>query len=976
MELGVGRRWKRVGWAVAAVLALGGAAAGVEAWRFRRELEAARREIRERSMDSARDRLAALARSRPGWGGGEVDYWLGACEWSSGRREAALVALERVPPRSEFFPRAELFRAEAAMDRGRWREAEQHALEACHPGHDIPKGAFRWLGQLYRKQARFEETRILLESSTGEGSDADDLRTLRDLWVLDRGTVPLDPIREELDAAGRLAPDDDRVWLGKGRLATLAGAYDEAESWLRKCLGGQPDRAVWLAWRDWARAAGRPEEALRALRPLGDVDSTPAERLEWRAWLLGRVGDAEGERGALARWLDIEPGRPEALERMAELMQEIGEDDRAAEYRRRKARVDEALDRYGRLMAEGGRFAEASARLEMGRLAAELGRRYEARLWLVLARRLDPEVPGAALLLAQVDRSDAASDRSSPGTSSPAGPWEDLRARVEALHGGEVRAGPGSKIAFVDEAESAGLSFVYRNGETPIRQMPEALGGGVGLLDFDRDGWLDVYAVQGGDFPPKGASGEGDRLFRNRGDGTFEDVTARAGLGGGGHYGHGVTVGDYDNDGDPDLFVTRWRSYALFRNEGDGTFSDATEAAGLGGERGWPTSAAWADLDGDGDLDLYVCHYLKWSPDDHRPCRDSEAGAYVYCYPRKFASEPDHLFRNDGGRFADVTAEAGIADPDGRGLGVVAADLDDDGLSDLFVANDKTANYLFRNLGGLRFEEVGHECGVAANAAGGYQASMGVACGDLDGDGRIDLAVTNYYGESTTFYHHLGSGQFADRTSAIGLDASSRYLLGFGIAFPDVDNDGDLDVLSANGHLDPLPGVPYRMKTQLLVNRGGGTLRDATGSSPALVKPRLGRGMACGDLDNDGRMDAVLIDHNAPLVYLRNRTEPAGHSVTLLLEGGPSNRDAIGARVAVTAGGRTQVAHRIGGGDYQSADDPRLHFGLGAAGRVEEVEVIWPSGFRETWRDLAVDAGYRLREARGRPEPLAGSVPR
>ncbi len=441
---------------------------------------------------------------------------------------------------------------------------------------------------------------------------------------------------------------------------------------------------------------------------------------------------------------------------------------------------------------------------------------------------------------------------------------------------------------FVDDAKSAGMEFTFRNGETVIRQMPVALSGGVALLDFDGDGWLDVYVLQGGPFPPApGSLRNGDKLFHNKGDGTFEDVTERAGIAAlTGGYGLGAAVGDVDNDGRPDLFITRSRAYALYRNRGDGSFEDVTEKWGFGGDRDWPTSAAFADLDGDGDLDLYVCHYVVWDADNPRLCRNEATHAFMSCNPRSCGTQPDHVFRNDGGRFHDVTKEAGIVDHDGRGLGVIAADLDDDGRIDLFVANDKSANFLFRNQGKFRFEEIAHTSGVAANAEGGYQAGMGVAYGDLDGDGRSDLAVTNFYGESTTLYQNLGAGIFTDRTTASGLAAASRLLLGFGIAFLDVNNDGRLDLLTANGHTDDMGDTPYRMPAQLLAGVGDGRLIDiSSASGPAFPISHLGRGLAVGDLDNDGRTDALLVAQNEPLVFFHNRTERAGHWVTLRLEG-------------------------------------------------------------------------------------------
>jgi len=438
-----------------------------------------------------------------------------------------------------------------------------------------------------------------------------------------------------------------------------------------------------------------------------------------------------------------------------------------------------------------------------------------------------------------------------------------------------------------------------------------------------------------------------------------------------------VTVGDYDNDGHPDLFVTRWRSYALYHNRGDGTFEDATSAAGLGGDRDWPTSSAFGDLDGDGDLDLYVCHYSTWNPQTSPPCpHPGRPGEYSYCGPRVFPSTQDHLFRNDGGHFVDVSEQAGVkaADVEGRGLGVVIADLDDDGKPDIFVANDLTANFLFRNQGGMRFQESGWESGVAANAGGGFLAGMGVACGDLDGDGLIDLAVTNFYGESTTFYQNLGGGQFSDRTAAIGLAAPSRYLLGFGTAFWDADNDGRLDIATANGHVNDLsPNIPFAMPAQLLLSRG--RLLDVTRYAGACWnQPRLGRGLAVGDLDNDGRLDVLIVSEGAPLAYFHNQG-PCGNALSLkLVAAAGSNRDAHGARVIVTCGGVRRVALRFGGGSFLSASSDRLHFGLGRHDLAEDAEIHWPSGRVEHYRSLKPGA-YRIREGVARLELLPFSPP-
>ena len=329
-----------------------------------------------------------------------------------------------------------------------------------------------------------------------------------------------------------------------------------------------------------------------------------------------------------------------------------------------------------------------------------------------------------------------------------------------------------------------------------------------------------------------------------------------------------MAVGDYDGDGRPDLFITRFGSYALLHNQGTARSRTRPNSAGLGGDRDWPTSAAFADLDGDGDLDLYVCHYLAWDAAHPTLCRDPRApDRHVSCLPLGFPARPDHLFRNDGGHFVDVTAAAGIVDHDGRGLGVVAADLDDDGRIDLYVANDMTANYLFRNLGNLGSSRRSvTRPGSRATPKGGTRRAWGCACGDLDGDGRPDLAVTNFFGESTTFYRNLGRGLFADATAAVGLKAPSRFLLGFGITFLDVDNDGCLDLATANGHIHDLrPKVPYAMPAQLLTGDLKGRLTDVTEQGGAVWSvPRVGRGLANADLDNDGRIDLLLVAQNSP----------------------------------------------------------------------------------------------------------------
>jgi enediyne biosynthesis protein E4 len=968
------RWWIVLGLVVAAVIVL------VVGWtwagrRHRSALAMADREMAEGRYGAARRRLAGLSTR---WlGPEEVDYRLGLCEGSLGHDEAALEAWNRLPARSRFAEAAALNSAALELNRGRFSAAEPILTGALdRPGRQVVT-VCQLLAQLYLQERRSDEMRAVIEAGWRHASRSDwprpeeALALLYDHIAVDFESGAVDAYRFLLDRAGRQAPDDDRVWLAWARLAIGTGQFDDARRRLKDCLGRRPeDPAVWHALLDWGLATEQVDEVRLALGHLPSERLPPARVEALRGWLAARRGDAVAERRALERLVEEEPGDCAAWERLAVLAARADRVEDADRLRRRKGDMDRAKDRY-RYLYNRNRFAEDVP--ELARLAETLGRRFEAVGFLTWIARGEPDNPTVVAALARLrsveTRRVEAGRTLAQVLAADLAPGADRRPAVDQPR-------ESARPQFRDDAVVAGLSFVYDNGESGLHQLPEFAGGGVGLIDYDGDGWLDVYLVQGGRFPPDPANpSRGDRLFRNRRDMTFEDVTEAAGIAATVQgYGHGVAVADYDNDGYADLFVTRWRSYALYRNRGDGRFEDVTRSAGLSGDRDWPTSAAFADLDGDGDLDLYVCHYLVWDPEDPRICYNAPPRREpIGCNPREFAACPDHVFRNDRGCFTDVTESAGFLERQGRGLGVVAADIDEDRRVDLFVANDQSANYLYRNRGGFRFEESAQSAGVAANAEGGYQAGMGVGCGDLDGDGRLDLAVTNFYGESTTFFRNLGQGAFADQTSAVGLAAPSRYLLGFGIAFLDVDNDRRLDLLTANGHVsDYRPSVPYSMPIQLLQGGTDGRLRDVSGrAGPPFGLLHLGRGLAAGDLDNDGRVDAMVVVHQEPLVFLHNRTQ-TGHFVTLALEGTTSNRDGVGASVVVAAGGRRRVAQRVGGGSYQSAGDPRLHFGLGDARRVDSLEVHWPSGRVDRYRDLPADTGYLIREGDAAVRPLRG----
>ncbi len=912
----------------------------------------------------------------------EFAYRLGVCSHAGGDIAAAMAAWSRVEPRSAWGPRAGLARARTLVgDLGRFGDAEvilEGLLKDAGPSRDEVRHT---LAELYFWEGRRDEVGRLIEKAWR--NSADPVIDLRDHWRAETSPTLIEQVRWEVDRAGRSAPDDDRVWLARASLAVQAGRMDEAASWLERCSSRRPeDPSVWHARLARARTVGDLDEARRALAHLQADRYSEGDRLALRAWIASRRGDSATERRTLEQLVTVVPGETEALDRLASMAWESGEHERAQQYRRRKASIDASKDRYRLLLDKTITPAQFA---ELGTLAESLGRYFEAEGWWTLRARSAPSDRSAPDALSRLQRRSV-----SPPPPRGVTMAQQLADVDPELRGVIDRTEPprlsSTSLAprFVDRADLAGLRFVFENGRSPQRQIPETTGGGVGLLDYDGDGWLDVYLVQGGVFPPDPARpSTGDRLFRNRRDGTFEDVTIASGIARLAHgYGHGITVGDFDNDGHPDLFLTRWRSYALYRNRGDGTFEDLTDRAGLGGDRDWPTSAAFADLDNDGDLDLYVCHYLVWDEKNPTLCKRTTVAApservepgqdHNYCTPRPFPALPDHLFRNDWGRFLDVTAEAGIVDQNGRGLGVVAADLDEDGWVDLFVANDTTANYLWHNNGGMKLEELGVAAGVACNAAGAYQAGMGTAVGDLDGDGRPDLFVTNFYGESTTFFRNLGAGMFSDQTVPIGLAGPTRFLLGFGISMLDANNDGRLDLAIANGHVnDDRPDYPYAMPALLLTGGKDGHLIETTPSAddPWAV-PRIARGLAVGDLDNDGRVDVLLVAQKSPLAYLHNQTT-GGHWLTLLLEGTASNRDAIGAVVTVTAGGRRRREWRYGGGSYQSSSDPRIHFGLDED-VVEQVEVRWPSGRVDRFGRLEADHGYRLREGDTKPSPLPG----
>ncbi len=519
--------------------------------------------------------------------------------------------------------------------------------------------------------------------------------------------------------------------------------------------------------------------------------------------------------------------------------------------------------------------------------------------------------------------------------------------------------------SFIDVAADVGLDFKHQDGRSGRRYLIETVASGGGFVDFDGDGDLDIYLLNGAATPgsqlqpaPRNA------LYENRG-GRFVEVAKQAGVDDQG-YGMGLCIGDADGDGRLDLFLTNAGPDSLYRATGEGRFEEVAKRAGIDGGDLWSVGCAFGDVDGDGDLDLYVSRYLSVSFSNPPRCSDRARALDYYCHPSRFAGVPDALYINHGdGTFSDQASERGIRrQATEKGLGVVLADLDLDGDLDLYVANDGTPNRLYLNSGQGQFEDASLLSGAVLGEAGEPLAGMGVALGDLDGDGREDLVVSNFSLEPNSIYRNLGGGLFTDRTRAAGLHAQTYRRLGWGIELFDADNDGDLDLAVANGHvLDNIerfvPGVTYAQPDQLFLNLGGGSFRPAAATGP-WQQAAVSRGLASGDFNNDGRLDLLVTRTNGPPALLENRTANPGHWLGLVLVGPPSNRQAIGARVGLHTGEHSQVRQVRSGGGVLSQSDLRLHFGLGDYGGEVEIQIRWPDGSQQTERTNALNRYWSI----------------
>jgi thioredoxin-like negative regulator of GroEL len=755
------------------------------------------------------------------------------------------------------------------------------------------------------------------------------------------------------------APDQLEAHISLGRTVLELGRDDEIRAWhgqLPSPLADDPD--VWILRGGWCERRG---------------DTAPAIRCYWEA--VRRDADQWKSNYQLAQLLEVRA------------------DARGAPFLERSKLLKSLNDILKDMLVSG---FTGERLLECGRLTERLGRPWEAWAWFAAAAKPPCSMVRAA---ADRDRLESSLSDATPRTLDSANPARAVDLSMFPLPdwgaaGRNLERGPPAsgrdmaRVVFHDLARSAGLQFTFESGHDPhvagLRTW-QSFGGGVAVLDFDGDAWPDIYFAQGSDaIPPEtGPLQPLDRLFRNLGSGDFADVTGPSGMGDE-RYSQGVAAGDYDDDGFTDLYVGNIGPNRLYHNNGDGTFSDVTESSGLGasgsGGSRWTASCLLADLNGDALPDIYEVTYLAGRGPFEKLCWDSDLQEHHICPPTSFDAEPDRLLVNRGdGTFADVSSQAGILAPDGKGLGIVAADFENSGRLNLYVSNDTTANFYFVNgaqtRGGIpAFQESAIAAGCAYDINGRAQASMGIAVEDADGDGLLDICITNFLNEYTVLYQQLPGGMFIDVSSAMGLKIPSVHSLGFGTQFLDGDLDGWPDLVVANGHVDDYraKGLPFRMLPQFFSNQSGKRFVELSGlrAGEYFERAELGRGLARLDWNRDGREDFVVSHLDSPAALVTNLTEHTGHFVALSFRGIESGRDAIGTTVRLPAAGRVRVRQLTAGDGYYASNQRQLIFGLGSAKTPVDCLVRWPSGREQQFSGLAVDREWLLIEGRAAAVPL------
>ena len=929
--------------------------------------------------------------------------------------EAAVQLLDRLLKVDPEHSQALLYRGQLARDSG-------DADAALNYFRRVPDNPPKDAGI-----ARFLEGTILLERDQARAAEESFLRStelhpaypqplerLVQLYVI-KLNVP--QLRRQLLALGQLRPwtDDQLVMFLSGM--TLINKPEVNMPYLKRFLQVDPDDVdSVVATARYHFGAEEPDEAEAIL-------SSALERHPRDSRLIGLLAEAyltqsrpDEARALLAenppasgasRWLwrshglyAFETGNWLAAAEFLGAIVRANPDDVAASYK-----YGVALDRNGQQAQAAAQLAQTQVRshlnlrlshyfedrrrpalalttaIELGNTLTRLNEHLLAAMWYQQALRFAPkhaeaqrlyeaavaevQVRGSGLLDPQSWARDFDTIAAKPSHQVLLTP-PDTPAAVEEI--------PVTGIRLVDRHVEAGLEFQYFNGQSKSKYLLESLGGGVAVLDYDGDNRPDLYFTQGCRVPfdPNDTS-HIDRLYRNRGDGTFEDVTGHAGLGDNG-YGQGCAAADYDNDGDPDLCVARYGRNLFYRNNADGTFSEISDEIGMKGEQ-WTSSVAFGDLDLDGNSDLYVVNYLT---EPLRICRTPD-GRVATCSPGNFDGEFDTLYRNvRDGAFQDVTDSAGINVPEGKGLGIIVADLNADRWPDVYVANDGTPNFLFRNMGSeghpFQFQEQGLASGAAVSEEGRPQAGMGIACADFNRDHRPDLHVTNFHNEVNTLYLNQSDMLFRDATRSGGLASPTRKMLGFGTQAVDFDLDGLTDIFVANGHIDDFrdDGQAWKMPPQLFRNRDGLRFDDVSQQSGEYFAGEyLGRGVARLDWNGDHRPDLVIVHQDQPAALMENVTDPAGRFLVLELRGVRSNRDATGAVITVSCGG-AQFVHQVSSGDgFFASNSRRVIIGLGIATRIDELRVVWPEKTTQVWTDISVNSKHWLIQGRLEMIPMS-----